>query len=109
MTMETVEDDFYTEGRELTETERLLADALIKVQAQPEGDVFTPLTEDRSVRLRFDMASVRVVWGGLWPHQRGHQATVEIDGQRFRVIGCSCALPHCMCDSYIKKVDGNAV
>ena len=67
-------------------------------------EVFTPMSEDRSVRLQFDGDSVKLVSGSLGSRKLGYQATVTIAGHRFRIHGISCGIPHCHCDARIVYV-----
>lgn len=67
------------------------------------ADLFTPLTEDLTVRLRFDGADVEVLSGD--PSQRGpgESCRVMIGGHVFRVLGQPCSLD-CFCDASLELV-----
>ena len=67
-------------------------------------NVFTPLTEDRSKRLRFNRDSVQVIKGTLGNRELGYKATVEIYGTLYKVYGTECDLPNCNCDAYVVRV-----
>jgi len=69
------------------------------------SDVFTPMNEQRTERLRFNAEDVKVLDGSLEQRGLGYHATVEINGKRYKVYGKSCNLPHCQCDAYIKEVE----
>ena len=62
-------------------------------------EVFTPLNHGRTKRLCFDAKDVKLIAGNLNQRKRGYQATVEINGCRFKVIGRACSIPNCMCDA----------
>lgn len=68
-------------------------------------EVFTPLEGSvRGKRLRFPLKAVKVLEGSLDTRGRGQKAIVEIEGKKYKVIGCSCGLPNCMCDAYIVEI-----
>lgn len=67
-------------------------------------NVFTPLNEQRTKRLQFNMSDVTVLDGNLSVRGRGYKATVIIKGTTYKVFGASCGLPNCMCDAYLKEV-----
>lgn len=66
-----------------------------------ERRVFTPVDKATGRRLHFDMGDVTVLSGSLERQGRGIKARVEIDGVRYKVVGASCGIPHCMCDSFL--------
>lgn len=67
-------------------------------------EVFTPLNETKTERLRFERESVKVISGSLDVRGHGKKAVVEIQGKRYGVYGISCGLSGCICDAYIKEV-----
>ena len=67
-------------------------------------EVFTPLNETRTERLRFDRDNIELISGNLNRRGRGQKAVVEIARKRYKVIGISCGLPNCACDAYITEV-----
>ena len=68
------------------------------------SDVFTPMNEQRTERLKFDAKDVKVLSGQLFQRGLGYHATIEIKGKVYKVFGKSCGAPHCQCDAYIKEV-----
>lgn len=67
------------------------------------GQRFTPLTEDRTTRLEFDVKDVEVLSGSLHVRGRGKHATVRIDGVVFEVHGAPCG-SSCFCDATLHPV-----
>jgi hypothetical protein len=63
--------------------------------------VFTPLTEDRRVRLNF--ANVQIISGDPMKRHLGRKGQVLIEGHQFEVVGISCGGNHCNCDAYIRR------
>jgi len=70
------------------------------------SEVFTPLNESKTERLKFDMKDVEVVEDKFWSGRGlGHKATVKIKGDMYKVFGISCGLPNCQCDAYLKPLE----
>lgn len=67
-------------------------------------NVFTPMNEQCTHRLRFNAEDVKVLKGNIHQRGLGYHATIEIDGKQYKVYGKSCGAPHCQCDAYIKEV-----
>lgn len=68
------------------------------------SNVFTPMNEQRTMRLCFNAKDVKVLEGNLHQRGLGYHATIEIGGKRYKVYGKSCGAPHCQCDAYIKEI-----
>lgn len=66
---------------------------------------FTPFDEEKTQRLSIDISDITVLDGVLWARKRGYKALVDIKGRKYKVIGMSCGLPNCMCDSYLKEIN----
>lgn len=66
-----------------------------------EEQLFTPLDETRTKRLRFKRSEVTFLPG--YNHGRGvhKKGDVIIGNTRYTVYGAACDLPNCKCDAYI--------
>lgn len=69
-----------------------------------ESEVFTPMNEDRTMRLNFPRSEVNVIEGELGQRGVGLKAIVEILGKRYCVYGAPCDIPTCQCDAFIKPI-----
>ena len=67
------------------------------------NEVFTPLNEHKTKRLKFNMSDIELVSGSLNVRKLGKKAVVKIKGQEYSVFGLPCNLENCNCDAYIVR------
>ena len=65
---------------------------------------FTPLNAEQTKRLSIPIKDVEILSGELFSRGVGKKAVVKIKGKTFNVIGLSCGLPNCQCDSKLVEV-----
>ena len=74
------------------------------VALKVKENIFTPLNEKETKRLKFDMKDVKILSGSLNYRGLGKKATIQIKRTKYKVLGRAFGLPNCQCDTKIVKI-----